>query len=83
MVDLNSPQLKLGEMTGTISAYDEVLEKISVQGARGMNMEFIVDTNTPITDHNQQIGFADLHVGDQVTVHYNVDPQQVNSIEKI
>jgi hypothetical protein len=83
MVELNGPKLQSSQITGTISAYDEVSERMSVSGAGGAPMEFRLSSNTPITDHNLQIKFTDLHLGDHVIVHYNVESRTVNAIEKL
>jgi len=78
-----SPNLQMAEMTGTLSAVDQIFEGISVRGPNGMTLEFALEPNTPITEHNLQIGLTDLHPGDHVTVHYNIAPRRLNSIERI
>jgi hypothetical protein len=83
MLKQGSPIVQSNEITGTIIASDVVLQKITVIGTAGTTMEFFLDTNTPITDHNRQINFLELRPGDRVTVHYYPEPRLVNSIERI
>ena len=78
-----NPQEKLGEITGTIKAIERVSGKISVLDAKGTAVEFAIESNTPVEDKHLQIGLDELRVGDRVIVRYNVEPRQVNSIEKI
>jgi hypothetical protein len=79
----DGPKRQLGEITGTLTSCDEISGKVSVRGIGESPMEFVLDTNTPITDHNLQIRLVDLRLGDQVTVLYNMDPRRVNSIKRI
>ena len=81
-LDQDSPKVKLGATSGTISAYDSVTQKISVMDAKGNMNEFAVESNTPITDHSLQVKSSDLHAGDRVTIHYDMEPKRINAIEK-
>lgn len=83
VADKNSPKLQRGEISGIISTYDGVAQKISVRDDQGTINDFLVDSDTPIEDHHLQISFANLHAGDYVTVRYNVDSRRVNTIERI
>lgn len=79
----SSPPVMLQQqLNGAIVNMDPVIEKIWVRGPNGNVQEFLVDTNTPITDHNIQISFSDLRVGNQVVVYYNAQPLSINRIER-
>jgi hypothetical protein len=81
--DANNPKAQLAEITGTIKSIDQISGKIKVQDDKGPMVGFSIEENTLIKDHNIQIDLEDLHVGDRVTVSYNVEPQLVNQIERI
>jgi len=81
--DFENPKEKLEEITGTIKSIDRISGKIWVQDAKGMPVEFSVETNTRLQDQHLQISLDDLLLGDRVTVHYNADPRQVNRIDRI
>lgn len=83
VLNTDGPKRQLGEFTGSLSAFDEVSGRLSVRGAGGQIKVFLLDTNTPISDHHLQISSADLRLGDQLAVRYNVELQRVNSIERI
>jgi hypothetical protein len=46
-------------------------------------VEFAIETNTRLQDQHLQISLDDLHLGDRVTVHYNVEHRLVNRIDRI
>jgi hypothetical protein len=83
VLEQDGPKRQLGEITGTLRALDEISGRVSIGGIGGTPAEFVLEANTPLTDHNLQISLADLHLGDQVTVYYNVDPRRVNSIKRL
>jgi hypothetical protein len=79
-----SPAVQVGEITGTISTYDHLFRTLSVTDPQGKVIGFSVQSNTPILDVNHlQLGFGDLHPGDRVTIHYNIEALWINQIDKI
>jgi hypothetical protein len=78
-----NPKDKQGEITGAIKSIDRISGKIWLQDAKGMPVEFAIETNTRLQDQHLQISLDDLHLGDRVTVHYNVEHRLVNRIDRI
>ena len=79
----DNPKDKQGVITGTIKTIDRISGKIWLQDAKGMPVEFSIETNTRLQDQHLQISLDDLLLGDRVTVHYTVDSRLVDRIDRI